>query len=305
MLLSASMRAQLRPRPITQYAVALFFVLVAALSMLAALVFHDTAQLKRQIAESDEKLARQELSEAIVLLTRQAESTAQALAQWDEARQQLENPIYYAYWRNSRALASGVLPETLDAVDLYDARGRNLSVTTKGEATMPVQLSRRDMQPFLMRQNAHDHVYFFYPFYQDEARTHLIGYAGIKSDLLRELLQLRKFRYLDLGSVSLKAREGERIPLQDIVPYMQFRTVPNPETHALEKIIARSLYESAFILAVISLLGYLSLVSIVAKPLRRLSDHIEAMGRGKKEQLGESYRGILAVSELENVRQSL
>ena len=86
----SSMRARLRPRPITQYAVALFFVLVAALSMLAALVFHDTARLKQQIAESDERLARQELGEAIALLAQEAASSAQALMQWDEARSMLK-----------------------------------------------------------------------------------------------------------------------------------------------------------------------------------------------------------------------
>src|SRR4030065_165658 len=98
-----SMPARLAPRPIAQYALALFFVMVATLGVLAAFVFHDTARLKERIEQSDEKLARQELTEAIALLTQQVEGFAQALTQWDEARQQLDNPVYYAYWRNSRA----------------------------------------------------------------------------------------------------------------------------------------------------------------------------------------------------------
>jgi diguanylate cyclase (GGDEF)-like protein len=306
-MLFSSMRTRLPPRPIAHYALALFFVLVAALGVLAVLVFHDTARLKEEIAESDEKLARQELSEAIALLRQRAESTAEDLMQWDEARQQLENPTYYAYWRNSRALTGGVLPvtETLDGVDLYDAKGRNLLAAASGEASMPAQITRQDMQPFLIRHNGHDHLLFFFPFYQDAARTHMIGYAGLKFDFLGELSQLRKFRYLDLASVRVGAREGERIPLQNIVPVLKFRTVANPEMRAHEKIITRSFYEIAVIIAAISLLGYVSLVSVVTKPLRRLSGHIASMGRGKGELLGESYRGMLAVTELENVRQSL
>lgn len=301
------MRGRLSPRPIAHYALLLFFVLVVSLGVFAALVFHDTARLKAQIARSEEKLARQELEEAIGLMTRQAEGAAQALMQWDEARQQLDNPAYYAYWRSSRALAAGVLPvtDTLDAVDLYDLQGRNLSAVTMGEALMPVHIATQGMQPFLRHENGHDHLYFFYPFYQDAARTVLAGYAGIKFDFQGGLNQLRKFRYLDMDSVRIALRDGQSMPLDDVVPGLQFRTIANPETRALEKIIIRSFYEIALIIAVISLIAYLALLSVFTKPLRRLSDHIEAMRRGKGEKLGESYRGMLAVTELENVRHSL
>src|SRR5512139_1054585 len=303
----ASMRGRLSPRPIAHYALLLFVVLVVSLGVFAALVFHDTARLKAQIVRSEETLARQELGEAIGLMTREAEGAAQALMQWDEARQQLDNPTYYAYWRNSRALAAGVLPvtDTLDAVDLYDRQGRNLSAVTTGEAFMPVHIATQGMQPFLRHENGHDHLYFFYPFYQDAGRTVLAGYAGIKFDFQRGLNQLRKFRYLDMDSVRIALRDGQRMPLHEVVPGLQFRTIANLETRALEKIIIRSFYEIALIIAAISLIAYLALVSVVTKPLRRLSGHIEAMRQGKGEMLGVSYRGMLAVTELENVRHSL
>ena len=298
-------RERLSPRPIAHYALALLFVLVAVLGVLAGFVFHDTSRLKEQIALSDEKLARQEMDESIALLIQHANSVAQAMMQWDEARQQLENPVYYGYWRNTRALLAGVIPENLDGLELYDLQGRNLSSVTTGEAVMPANMDMKDMQPFLKHENGHDHVYFFFPYYRDAAQTHLIGYMGFKWDLLAQLIQLRRFRYLDLESVRIMAGEGERIPLQHLLSSLQFRSVANPETRALEKIILRSFYEIAVIIAAISLFGYLALISVVTKPLRRLSDHIEAMRRGKGELLGESYRGRLAVSELENVRQSL
>jgi len=232
-----SMRTGLSLRPIAHYALLLFFVLVVALGVFAAFVFHDVSHLKEQAALSDEKLARQELEEAVALLARQAESAAQALVQWDEARQQLENPVYYAYWRNSRAFAAGVLPETeiLDAVDLYDLQGANLSPVTVGEASMPAHIATQRLQPYLVRESSHDHLYFFFPFYLDDRQTQMAGYAGLKFDFQQGLEQLRKFRYLDLASVHVVAREGERIPLHEIVSSLQFRTTSNPEMRALEK----------------------------------------------------------------------
>lgn len=47
-------------------------------------------------------------------------------------------------------------------------------------------------------------------------------------------MQLRKFRYLDIESVRVEAREGERIPLLGVVSALKFRSVANPETRALE-----------------------------------------------------------------------
>jgi diguanylate cyclase (GGDEF)-like protein len=304
-MLSSSRHERFFPRSIAQYALALLFVLVLALSVLAAFVFHDTTLLKEQIAQNDENLARQEMNEAIASLIQKADGVATALRQWDEARQQLEDPVYYGYWRNSRALSAGVIPETLDGLELYDLEGRNLSTVTSGEAVMPAKMDTKDMGPFLAHENGHDHVYFFYPYYQDAGQHRIIGYMGFKFDFLAQLSKLRKFRYLDLGSVHVVPGKGGHIPIQDVASFLQFETVTNPDTQALEKIIVRSFYEIIAIIAAISLFGYLALISVVTKPLQRLSDHIDAMRRGKGELLGESYRGSLAVTELENVRQSL
>lgn len=304
-VVSTLRRALRLPRPIARYALLLLCVLVAALGALAIFVFHDVSRLKEQIALSDQRLARQELAEMLARLDGEAKGAAEALMQWDEARQQLENPAYYAYWRSARALSAGMLPDTLDAVDLYDASGRKLPASSAGEAVMPGSIDPGNLQPFLGHEYGHDHLYFFYPFYQDAGRTRLIGYAGFKFDLLRHIAQQRKFRYLDLASIRVAAREGERIPLHAVATSLQFRSVPNPETRALAGLIARSFYEIGAVIAVISLIGYLALVSVVTKPLRRLADHIEAMGHGHGEMLDESYRGVVAVAELEKVRQSL
>lgn len=304
-MLSSFFKVRFPPRPIAHYALALFFVLVTALAVFAAFVFHDTAQLKQTIAQSDEKLARQELDEAIALLTEQAKTNALAMMQWDEARQQLENPIYYGYWRNSRARSAGVIPDYLDAVDLYSREGRNLSVSFSGEAIMPLQIDTQNLQHFLVQENGHGHMYYFFPFYESADQAHLLGYMGFKSDLQVGLAQLRKFRYLDLQSVRIVAEEGLHIPIPKIVSTLKFKTISNPETSALENLISRSFYEIAAIIAVISVLAYLATVSVITKPLRSLSGHLDAMRRGKGELLGESYRGMLAVTELENVRQSL
>lgn len=303
----ASMRAWLAPRPIAHYALLLLLVLVAALGVLAIFVFNDATRLRERIAQTDQTLAQQELKESITVLSRHARDAAAALVQWDEARQQLETPVYYGYWRNSRALTAGVLPEGLVAVDLYDREGRNLSVFPVKEASMPPQIDPQKMAPYLQRESGRHYLYFFFPFHQDAGQRYLTGYAGLKFDFERELRLLRTFRYLDLSSLRLDSGEGERIPFDALASAMHFDTVGNPETRELEVLVTRSFYEIALIIAAISLIGYIALVSVVAKPLGRLSSHIDSMRRGRHQGqlLDDTYRGMLAVTELENVRHSL
>lgn len=296
---------RLPARPIAHYALALFFVLVTALAVLAVFVFHDRTRLKETIAQTETRLAQQELEEAISLLGDRAAQTAQALMAWDEARQQLENPIYYGYWRNSRVLSAGVIPDTIDAVDLYNRDGQNLSNIAQKQGGMPEKIDPKDLHPFLEHEDKHDHLYYFFPFYQSVDQVHLLGYMGFKFDLRKELAQLRKFRYLDLQSVKIMAPEGRHIPLSGLVSVLAFRVVDNPETRELEKLMNRSFYKMAAIISIISFLGYLATLSVITKPLRTLSGHIDAMRHGKGQQLGNTYRGMLAVTELENVRQSL
>ncbi len=297
--------AWLTPRPIVHYVLALLLVLVVALGVLAGLVFHDTNRLKQQIAQADRDLARQELSEAVALLTERANAAAQAMMAWDEARQQLEDPTYYGYWRTSRALSAGVVPETIEAVDLYEPSGRNLSGEAASQAGLPVQLDTGRLRPYLKNEPNHDHLYFFFPFHQGGGQSRLLGYMGFKFDFQYELARLHKFRYLDLKSLRVVAPEGEHIELPHLVSALAFETLSNPETRELEKILTRSLFEIGAIIAVISLIGYAALISVVTKPLRRLSLHIDSMRRGQGGLLGDSYRGLLPVSELENIRQSL
>ena len=116
----ARMRALLKARPISHYALAFFIALAVAMGVMGGTVFHDIARLNEQVQRADEKLARQELRDAIELLFKHAADSSRTLTQWDEARVQLEDPTYYAYWRNARALSAGVLPKSLDAAPCAD-----------------------------------------------------------------------------------------------------------------------------------------------------------------------------------------
>ena len=295
---------RLRPLSVSHYALLFFLVLSLALGGLGALISLDLKRLGETVARTDETLAREELAEAIALLTAKARDNIVALTQWDEARMQLDNPAYYGYWRNSRALTAGVLPKTLDGIALYDDKGINLGPPVADESAMPRQLPEREQWQMVLNESGHPHAYFFGSIHRDTGQTNPIGYAGIKVDLIEELVALRKFRYLDIASVSY-AGGPATVTLADVAKYLHFKTVANPEVRAVGQVMTNAFNEIAGLVAFLSLIGYLTLLAIVTRPMQRISNHIESMRKGQGSQLDASYRGFLAVTELENVRQSL
>ncbi len=286
-----------------------FFFLAGVTLLLvvtSSLFFANISRLEQNFAANKEKFARQELTEALALMENHIQAVAKALAVWDETRQQLEDPTYYAYWRNSRVLSSGLLPSTTDAVELYDVHGRTLSKETReGETAMPAQIGQDNLRVTLVRENGHNHFILFFPIFSDTALRHLIGYGGLKIDFNEELQTLRRFLYVDMASVRLTAKDAQPLTLNQAVRHIAFKTQPSAEIAAFKSLISRVMYQVAAIVLAGMLLGYFFIVLLVAKPLRRLSGHIDAMRAGRGGLLSESYRGPVPVAELENVRVSL
>ena len=263
------------------------------------------SRLDHDISARNTKLAQQELIEALTLLNDNSKHLANIFANWDESRQQLADSAYYSYWRNSRALSANMLPATVSAVDLYDKDGKKFLSGTGADSEMPDQAFPPQAGALLKRDNGHDHIYRFEPIYADQAHHHLLGYGGIKMDFLVELQALRKFRYIDLQSIHINSREGVFTPISQLAPYMKYQIINNPESEALKQLTARTVYGLATVVLIAAIVAYLFARVLFAAPLSRLSKHIDAMRAGRSGLLGENYRGLFPVTELEKVRASL
>ncbi len=295
-----------RPVSLTRLTVLSLAGVTLLLVVTSSIFFANIAQLERNFATNNKKYARLELTGALTLMKSHMSEVAQTLATWDETKQQLEDPNYYAYWRNLRVLTSGLRLPAMEAVELYDIQGKTLSKEIReGAAAMPKQIGPENLRLVLTRAHGREYLILFFPIFSDIAQQHLLGYGGIKMDFNAELKTLRRFLYVDIASIRLKLEDNERVPLDKALQKINFNTQPSVEIVAFKALIYRVLYQVAAILLAGMLLGYMLVVMLVAKPLRRLSEHIDAMRAGRGGLLSDAYRGPVAVVELENVRRSL
>lgn len=295
-------------KPVSLTRLALYFLtgICVLLLLVGALFFAELSRLETRFALSNEKLAQAELSEAIMLLEQQAKLTGSRIADWDEARQQIIDPAYYALWRNSRAMTAGILPASADGIELYDLNGHGFShASAPGEAAMPTRIHKANTGVWSRRDHGHNHLYYFFPIYADNSYQQQIGFGGVKLDFIDELNTLRRFRYVDLHSIKVAIKDESFHPIASLVRALNYRTLPAHEINEIKSLIFRLIYGLAATVVAGALLAYLFVLIIVVQPLRRLSNHIDAIRAGRSGMLSRSYRGPIQVSELENVCQSL
>ena len=295
-------------KPVSLTSLALYFLtgICILLFLVGVLFFTELSRLENSFATSDEKSAQAELAEALTLLEQQTKAMGARVADWDEARQQIADPAYYSLWRNSRVMSAGILSVSTDGVELYDINGKGLSrVNTADEAAMPARVHQADIGVWYRKDRGHDHLYYFFPMYADSTQQQQIGFGGLKLDFIQELNTLRRFRYVDLHSIKVSVNDEAFRPIGNLLKTLQYRTLPAREINEIKSLIFRLIYGLAATVVAGALLAYLFVLLVVVRPLRRLSNHIDAIRAGRGGMLPSSYRGPLQVSELENVRQSL
>ena len=103
----------------------------------------------------------QEFTYVISHIIGEIKQRADNLVIQDETRQQLVNPAYYGYWRDNRVRAVGILPDYVQAIEMYMPQGTSLAAHPIND--MPTSINPLDIGSFLTRQGNRYFLTIFYP----------------------------------------------------------------------------------------------------------------------------------------------
>ena len=132
---------------IKQYAV--LFVLFIVL-LVFAFVYQISMKLdntRQTIDVSQKRSSINELEYAIAITLENIKQTAEQLSQWEEVKQQIDNPEIYAYWHNVRfkKYAFDLQKYTRDLM-IYDINGKALTILD--DNTLPRIIDIGDLSKF-------------------------------------------------------------------------------------------------------------------------------------------------------------
>ncbi|MBZ0104374.1 MAG: bifunctional diguanylate cyclase/phosphodiesterase [Sulfuricella denitrificans] len=293
-------RLSLFPLSVKTYGIVFIVLATLIFGFASRLMLDKIHSTWAEIEKNAQRAASSEVRQGLHNLNMEFELAGHALADWDETRQQLSDPGYYDYWRNNRALQGGILPGYVKSVALYNRQGHPLGALSPG---MPGTATD---QPHIKatRLGGRDFIYLMQPIQDMEVRNQLSGYAILKIDFQPALLSTQHFRYADAASIVLSLHEGESIHA-DLAERVLFKVQPNDEMAALLKFLTNYQYQIAIVILLLSFAFYEVLSVLLAKPLLRLSQHIDTLREGYDGLTLESLGSDFSVLELEKVRNSL
>jgi diguanylate cyclase (GGDEF)-like protein len=287
-----------------------FVALVAIMAVtLASYMSHELEGIVGTIQAREQLAAQQEIDEALQAMDSEVQRTAKNLADWDETRQQLVFSEFYAYWRDNRVRDAGMVPDTVDVVALYDQSGRLLGGNLPNDP-MPTQIAVTGLPAYhLMSGNppdhGHEHAAYFRAVYADPGEQIVLGYLGLKLDLLGELARTRQFRFASPAGVDQADATPVFAKLGDLAKHIRYELKPNPSLQLIREIFQKEmLHLLIFVIAILSAATYL-LHRVMVRPLLAISREIDALHTSLDKPGDQSLsHARMPVMELENVRRS-
>ncbi len=298
------------PPTLSTCAIALIAASVALFVLVGGVALNRLQDARERIAASNQAAAGVEIERAVAVAVEHARQNAAALADWDETRQQLRNPTYYAFWREYRLRSTDILPAYFKDAALYDASGKVLGRLPN--ATLPETLPADWAQPHLETSPTGPDLILYAPIQTGGAGTPAgapsgtpIGTLGLRIDFRDALLRLNRFRYINDASLTLEPPEARPYTVAEIPALLRYRLVDTPETLRLEQAMGAGLRDLSLLVGGLSLAFYLALMFLLASPLRRLCRHIDGLRAGGGGLQLRQFAHTLPVAELEKVRTSL
>ena len=278
----------------------LIIVLFATFSIIT---YNQVANLQKDINESNNNIARHELANTIIDAELDIKNHALDFSNWEEVSQQIHNPLYYAYWHEFRSLQAGILPKYIIDTSIYDKSGNALSILKK--STLPKTINTKDLASLIETRNNKLELIVYHEVYGKDNEAYIIGYIGLRADLKPELILTRQYNYIDRLSIHLKKNKPESFPVPALASHLAFDLRPNAMLDEIMNIVIDMLSRMALIIGIPTLLLYPVVTFIIARPLRKISQHIDHLKNDTLDQEPPNLGFMLAVSELDKVNDSL
>ncbi len=289
------------PLSILQYSI---LFAAAALLLFAAFGWLTAAELRTlraNVEQSNLSQAHRELERAVERVRDEAGKMAAGFAVWQEVRQQLRAPRYYAYWRNHRMMSAGVLPDFVTSAAVYGPEGEALD--SPGDGLLPASLDPAALGDQLVL-GSEAQLLFFRPV-AEPATDRVLGFVGLRAPFMPLLYRLNRFRIIDTDTLSIRSGSAERMAGSEMVPAFEYQLLANPETAAMEQLMTAALLKVGLVLGLVTLLVYPAMVYLVARPMHIISQHLDRLKHSADGVLLRPLKHELPVAELEKIRRSL
>ncbi|MCF6345517.1 MAG: bifunctional diguanylate cyclase/phosphodiesterase [Thiomicrorhabdus sp.] len=282
------------------------FFLIAGITLSALLVSNlhsQTQSVQTALQEKTLQQAQKEfdvvLDDAIINLT----SNLLELADWDEIRQQIEDPSYYYFWHEDRLKGSGYFKNNYAQIELYD-QNKWLLMPPMDEdsldAPLPLQI-QTDEAELIFVSPTKAYLHMFEPIFARDSQT-LLGYVGISIALRSYLIEENEFK--DINPQSIKFTETQPINLSDLSSNIHFKPMENTVANELWQQIQNFIVDIVILLSVFTLLMFVIFQRLFSRPMQRLANYVQHLKESTNDTNTQPNETFL-IKEFEALKHSI
>lgn len=288
----------------SQYSMAFLLAMVLVVVFQGGFILDELRKIQARSDEQIKERAKDDFDTGMQAAKAQIAANAKALSDWEESRQMLANSTYYAYWRYSRVLTSGLFDKAIVNVSLYNQEGHNLNPILDRNDFMPSRiLAKPDL--YITASNGHPYALQVTPIYDGPAQDRIIGWGAIRVDLVKLLADKHLFKLIDPLTIHSEPDDASRIEWTDTPQYIHYQSPGNPALKQLARLMERGILQISLIVLAFLFLGFFLLQWLIIRPITRLSRHILELPSGSSLLHHPSPSWAIKLRELETIRSAL
>lgn len=291
------------PLSIKQYAVIFALFAIFLFSGFAYKLNKNLEKTRQLIDISQKAIAERELENAVNLANNRIKTSSTKLTQWEEIKQQINEPHIFTYWYTNRlAQTPYELKQYTSDLMIYDENGSALA--SIGNNILPHNINISTIKELTFTVSSDHDVTYISPIYGDEASRNIIGYLSVRLQLLPLLNTFSNFIHIEPDTLNLNSENYNQF-IRELNPGLfSYKLRKDEGISMLETQMRASLIELVFIVVTPTLLLYALLVYIIGIPLNGINKYINSL-RTIPESISSSYNNLFQVKELQSVYQSL
>jgi diguanylate cyclase (GGDEF)-like protein len=285
------------------YAVVMIALLLLAVGSYGLFTYGEFERVRADLERAQMTQARTELGEAMALVLRDAQASAARFADWEEVRQQLDQPRYYAYWRSYRLMRSGVLGEHALDAEIYAPDGMALAALQ--DSSLPQQVAIPPPPAYVSFVDGVPTLLTFDVVEAPGDDRQVLGYVGLRVGFDQPLRNARTYHHINPDSIRFASGDGPTMSWGELQSTAEFALRANPMSEAVSALLSGTIVKLSVVLGVFTLLLFPALVFLIVRPLRAISAHIDRLKDSPGGLVLEDLAGILPIAETEKIRESL
>jgi diguanylate cyclase (GGDEF)-like protein len=285
------------------YALVMIVLLLLAVGSYGIFTFSEFERIRADLEHAQTTAARQELNEAMALVLADAQDVAERFAGWEEVRQQLREPRYYAYWRSYRMLRSGMLSESVLDAEIYTRQGHALAELQ--DSVLPRQVATPPPPAYVRFVDDEPTLLIFRAVRAPANGRELLGHVGVRVAFDQALRKARTYQHVNPDTIRFKRSGAQTMSWGDLQSAAVFELRVNPMGEAVSELLSGTIVNLSIVLGMFTLMLFPALVFLIVRPLRAISAHIDRLKDSPGGLVLDDLAGILPIAETEKIRESL